>query len=455
MRQHLVLPLDQIIVPPDRQRKTFDEVHLFELAKSIEQKELIHAIVVREDGRTLVVGESRLRAVRQHLAPFNKGFYYNGELIPPGHIVAIQTSHTDPMTLEEIEFDENIRRKNLTWQEEAEVNARFHAFKQRQAAAKASDLLDKVESGEKAPSEPVPVHTIADTAKILFGRSDGDYSNKVRAQVIIAENLHRPEVAGAKNVKEALKALQKTERDERAAEMARVVGKSFSVSDHTVLHGNCCELLQDPKFNERFDVILTDPPYGMGAHEFGDGAGRLANQNHNYDDSYESWIELMKVWCPLSYKVAKPEAHAYVFCDIERFPELKTFMQAAGWYVFRTPLINHKTNSGRVPLPDMGPRRQYEVFLYAIKGKRKTNFIGSDVFESAADENIDFGAQKPVSLFIDILKRSILPGNEVLDCFAGTGPILPAAHSLSVKATAMEREAAQYGKMLQRLSTLK
>lgn len=455
MRQAIILPVSEVIVPPDRQRRTFDEVHLLELAKSIETKCLIHAIVLREDGKTLIAGESRLRAITQHLVPFGKTFSYNGETVPAGHIVAIVAQGDDPLLLEEIEFEENVRRKNLTWQEEAAAMARFHDLKQKQAAQKATILLDKVENGElPAETTKVPAHTIADTAKIVHGRSDGDYQNVVRAQVAIAKHLNNPEVARAKNAKEALKILQRQERDKVAEQMALTIGKTFSAADHTILQGSCLDILQQPEMQGRFDVILTDPPYGMGAHTFGDGGGRLSNQGHNYDDSYEAWQILMKAWAPLSWAVTKAEAHAYVFCDVERFYELKAIMESAGWYVFRTPLVNYKVNSGRVPLPEHGPRRQYETFLYAMKGKKKVNFIGSDVFESGSDEQMDFGAQKPVSLFVDILKRSIIAGDEVLDAFAGTGPIIPACHALKCKATAIEREPEQAGKIIQRAKDL-
>jgi hypothetical protein len=126
-------------------------------------------------------------------------------------------------------------------------------------------------------------------------------------------------------------------------------------------------------------------------------------------------------------------------------------MQLAGWYVFRTPLIAHKPNSGRVPLPTEGPRRQYETILYAIKGHKTVTSIYSDVISTQAEGGFLLGAQKPVALFVDLLKRSVRPGDTVLDSFAGTGTTVEAAHQMKCTATVLEMSADHYGMCLKRV----
>ncbi len=64
-------------------------------------------------------------------------------------------------------------------------------------------------------------------------------------------------------------------------------------------------------------------------------------------------------------------------------------------------------------------------------------------------------AQKPVDLYRDLLSRSARAGDSVLDCFAGTGPILPAAHQLRVAATAVEMLPQNFGIAAKRLANLK
>lgn len=448
MPQTRNIPIADITVPADRQRQEFDEPALLELASSISARGLFHAVQVRPGTTTLVTGERRLRAIRQHLHPLGKSFRYGGELIPPGCVPVIEASSDDPLELEEIELEENTRRRDLTWQENANTTARLHKLRAAQKAVASAPLLPGT------LDVPLSLQTVADTARERTGSSIGYYQELTRQEILVAAHLSKPEVAGAATLKDAFKALKRSEETERNQALARIVGDTYSTDQHRVVHGNCLDWMALPENVEQFDVILTDPPYGMGAQDFGDAAGKLATIKHHYDDSYVSWLILMTAWAPLSYAITKPQAHAYVFCDIGNFHELGNLMREAGWYVFRTPLTNYKRNSGRVPLPDQGPRRQSEWCLYAIKGKKTVTGIYSDVITTDSDEQLGHGAQKPVALYEDLLKRSVRPGDRVVDTFAGTGPILPAAHAFKCYSTAVEQNEASYGKCLERLQAL-
>lgn len=438
------VPVSSIIVPPDRQRQSFEPAFLLELAQSIHTRGLFHALQVRPGTLTLVTGENRLRAIREHLIPLGKTFSYGGEPVPPGHVPIIEVSSSDPLEWEEIELEENAIRRDLTWQERAEATSRLHLLRAAQKARAAVEL-----------NQPIPPQTVAETALEVRGSAVGYPHTTTRDEIIVAQHLDKPEVAKAANLKDALKAIKRIEDADRNRALAALVGETFSHKDHEAYNVDCLDWMGDPAEAGRFDVILTDPPYGMGAQNFGDGAGRLAGIEHHYDDSYESWQGLMTEWCMLSYRVTKPQAHAYVFCDIDRFHELKGMMEEHGWYVFRTPLINVKTNSGRVPLPNEGPRRQYEICLYAIKGKKPVTATYSDVITSELTEGaIGHGAQKPVSLYQDLLRRSVRPGDTVLDSFSGSGTIFPAAHEFKVKAVGLEQNPEYYAIGLKRLEAL-
>lgn len=430
----------EIIVPQNRQRQAFDGPAILELAQSIKVHGLFHAIQLRQDGQTLVSGERRLRAIREHLLPFGHRIYYNGEALPTGFIPTVEVSSDDALALEEIELHENLIRKDLTWQEHAAATARLHTLRQAQKTA--------------VGGVPLP-QTFADTAREIVGpEANANDQHLVRTEVLVAAHMDKPEVAKAPDLKSAFKALKRIEEAQRNRDLAIAVGETFSIGDHKIYNANCLDWMLDPQWHEKFDVILTDPPYGMNAQDFGDGAGRLEGIDHSYDDSYEAWRSLMRQWSVMAFTVAKPQAHAYVWCDIDNFHELRTMMREAGWYVFRTPLTNYKQNSGRVPLPDQGPRRQSEWCLYAIKGHKRVNYIASDVIVTGSDEQLSHGAQKPVALYDDLLRRSVKPGDWVLDTFAGTGTILAAAHPLKCVAVAVEQNPTYYGICLQRLDKL-
>lgn len=430
------LLLSTLQISPNRQRQEFDPEAITDLANSIQAHGLMHAPVVRitPDGPILVAGERRIRAMEQ-LWMLGLSVTYNGVIFEPEQLPYVNLGDLSPIAAEEAELDENLKRRDLTWQEQAEAIARLHKLRTAQA-----ELI-----GEK--------HSLADTkAELVNAAVPQDYAD-IRRSVLLADHLDNPEVAKAKTSKDAFKALQRAEETKKNEQLAERVGRSFNSSVHQLIHADCLSWLRTCP-DHSFDVILTDPPYGMGAHTFGDGGGKLSSSEHHYEDSYEAWIQLLKSFAVESFRVSKPQSHSYLFCDIDRFHELKLIMEGAGWYVFRTPLTVYKLDSGRVPLPEHGPRRQSEWCLYAIKGKKPVTAIYPDVIPCRLEENLGHGANKPVELYTNLLRRSCRPGDSVLDAFAGTGTIFPAAHELKVKATGIELSAEYYAIAVERLNRL-
>lgn len=454
------IKLSEITILPERQRQEFNPEAHQELVNSIQDIGLMHPPVLRFDFQKniwiLVAGERRLKAIAEIFELGGKFSHDNVEFSAKSGVIPFSSlGELTPLQAEEAELDENLKRKDLTWQEHAAAVARLHNLRVQQNAiarnvVQNNPLLQEISGGMEVP----PLHTVADTAKEVTGRSDGYYQDITRKEILVAKHLDNPAIAKAKSADEAFKILKRQKEAAENIQLAKEVGASFSAASHTLLQGSCLELMAKPEYQGKFDVILTDPPYGMGAQAFGDGGGKFTGIEHHYDDSYESWQKLIAVWAPLSFAVTKPQAHAYVFCDIDRFHELKVAMQQAGWYVFRTPLINYKLNSGRVPLPDRGPRRQYEIILYAIKGEKQVTHIYPDVISSQSDENLSHGAQKPVAVYQNLLQRSVRPGDHVLDSFAGSGPIFEACHTMSCYATGFEQNPEYYGICLQRLKAL-
>lgn len=429
---HHAVHISKITISANRQRREFDPEALIDLSNSISQNGLLHAPILREtaEGFVLVAGERRLRAL-ETIWLLGDGARYNGHLYAPNEVPYTNLGELTALEAEEAELDENLKRRDLTWQEKSEALSRLHNLRKAQA----------ISAGES--------HTIGDT---LAEIETTDYAQD-RQAILLADHLDNPLVANAPTAKEAFKALKREEDRRKNNELAETVGRNFNSSVHTLYHGDCLEYLRTVPDNS-YDVILTDPPYGMGADQFGDGGGKLVNSVHGYVDNEDNWLLLMEAFAPQAYRVTKAEAHCYVFCDLDRFHTLKFMMEAAGWDVFRTPLIVYKLGSGRVPRPEHGPRRQWEMCLYAIKGNKQVTGIYSDVIPCRLEENIGHGANKPVELYIDLLRRSVRPGDTVLDAFAGTGTIFPAAHACKVYATGVELSSEYYGISVQRLNAL-
>lgn len=429
-----------IDIPPDRQRREHDEAAHQELIASMTAAHgLMHALVMRPgegDRLNLVAGERRLRAFAE-IWEFGGLVRYNDQIIPLGQVPYTLLSDLSPLEAEEAEWEENVRRKDLTWQELIDGEARLFALRAKRAAL-----------------EGQPPPTLASIAVETRGNSNDASRDKVSKSLVLARNMHRPEVKGAATAADAFKALVRAEDWERNEAMGKAMGPTLS-SKHTLVRGDSLSWMAAQPAAQ-FDVILTDPIYGMGADEFGDsGKGGDGVGEHFYADTYELWCEHMKVFMPESFRLTKPDAHLYAFCDLDRFYEMREWARVVGWKPFRTPLIWFKPSAFRAPWPEQGPQRKYECILYAVKGSLKTTTLRGDVIQCPPDTNLGHQAQKPVALYTDLLARSARPGMKVLDPFCGSGPIFPAANSLSVIATGVEQDQAAYGIAVGRIQSLK
>lgn len=438
-----------ITVPPHRQRRTFNADTHNELCESLQYSAvgLQNAVVIRmEDGKpTLVSGERRLRAI-EDIYSLGGVLKYAGHAVQPNLVPCVDVGELSEIDRMEAELQENILRDDLSWQDRALAEQQLLALRTAQAVSRgeAPPTIADI-AAESRPSEADEVGSPA----------TGSRADAVSKNLILARHLDDPDVQAAKTPKEAMKVLKHKERKQRNEEMAAIVGKDFSKHKHTLLNVDCLAWMADQPA-EQFDVILTDPPYGMGADEFGD-SGVLTVGEHQYDDSFEGLVNLMKILPKELYRITKPDAHLYLFCDFDNFRYIRdNFENAVGcsWRVFRTPLIWYKPAAYRTPWVDQGPRRCYECILYAVKGDKKINKLADDVLTFRPDENIGHNAQKPVALFEELLVRSAGPGQRILDPFCGSGPIFPAAHKLQCYATGCEQDTASFGLAAKRLEEL-
>ena len=441
------IPIESISVPENRQRREFDAAALEELRTSIQETPygLQHPLVVRQgpDGRVLLVaGERRLRALRDVYA-LGGTFRHAGKVVPAGQVPVVDLGELDPIDAFAAELEENVRRTDLTVIELAKATAALYSLRAQQAER----------DGRPAPSA-------SDLAKEVFDIPDskpkGEYgqaTNTIREQVMVARHAEDADVAKATSLREAVKIIKKKQEAKQNAALAAAVGETYTTDKLFLWNKDAKDWLAGCP-SAAFQIILTDPPYGMGANEFGDSGQGVAADAHFYDDSYESWQAMLEWFAPESYRVAAADAHLYAFCHVENFVEFREKMRAAGWNVFRTPLTWVNPDGFRAPWPEHGPQRKTEWILYARKGDKKCATLRGDALEYRKDTALGHPAQKPVNLLVDLLKRSAAPGDAVLDPFAGSGATLEAAHTLKLTATAIERDTAAYGIALKRLKSL-
>lgn len=442
---------EDIKVKEGRQRQEFNTAKLLELAESIRDKQMLTPITVQSlEDLTLVAGERRLKAVT---ALHKKGMQitFNGMSVPEGCIPAVLAGSLTELQAEELELDENLKRENLTWKEQAAAIARLEVLRGKQ-----HDLN---------PTE------VAKPTNKSIAREIEKSQAETHIMRQVANHLDDPDVAKAKDAREAQKIIQRKAKEEHIKKQAAAV--SLASIAHDFKHMDCREYVKGLEDN-LISCIVTDPPYGIEMHKGTSWDG----SKHEYEDTEEYFTDLLTSLVPEWDRVTKDEAHAYVFCDFAKFERVKAIFlsyrkqisdgvisfrpefindiiafntgtqhlhkktkEFNDWYsttvpVFDPmylPMIWSKGNVASYPRAEHWPRKSYECILYLIKGNKKHNKLDLAVIDHIPQiQNQDHPAGKPAELYKYLLNRSTLAGDSVLDCFVGQGKFYEACQELKL-----------------------
>jgi site-specific DNA-methyltransferase (adenine-specific) len=416
-----LVPIEFVQVPERRVRREFDEVALGELANNIAAFGLFHALLVQDDGITLVAGERRKRAI-ERLYKHNMAICYDGDELPIGSVPVVKLTDSDAMQLLECELAENLERQQLTWQEESEGIAALHRLR----------------------LEKNPNYNATQMTKD-FGNTH--YNNRIVESLALAPFLKDKEIAAAPSRKEAVKLLDQKLAVQHRERLAAVFGAVQKDDKFECKKGDLREILPSLDGN-MYDCIIADPPYGINAH-------KMANQaaiQHSYEDTEELSNDLYRAIAVEGWRICREQAHAYLFCDDRRYETVRRIFEDGGWRIWPWRLIWWRGPAvGIAPRPEHGPRRCYEVILFASKGDRKVTGLYPDVLDHPHDRTTERGAHKPASLYADLIRRSCQPGDRVIDPCCGSGTIFDGARISRVRALGIEPEEAAFAQAVERM----
>ena len=403
----------EILVDGNRQRTKWDDGKIEELQKSIKKLGLMHPIVVQpyelmEYKYRLIAGFRRWTATDTIGMPY----ICDGQVVGKGMVpTTVMVKHG----LEEMEvlsdndyyaaeLMENLMREDLSAVDKAAAVAELHRRREEERG-----VYDR-STGEG--------HTKKDTAEELSTQDQTYHSTRIADDLLIDEYKDYPTVMVAKNRREALRAIREIKRgQERKQKLDDFIGKDGGERDGVLWKGNCLEYKPDVKFGQ----IIADPPYGIDI----DKVAMSDDQYHEYDDSYDSWKELMGKFPQWCWDNTADKAFVWVFCDYSRFTEMLAAFMVAGFDPWRRPLIWDKKHIGGYGNMVTGFRTNYECILFANKGKKQMENPQGEVF-SVVPEMKEHPAGKPAELYRKLLNYGAMPGDYVCDPFCGSGTIFQA-----------------------------
>ena len=388
------------------------------LASSIQEFGLIHPIVVDEDNR-LIAGERRLKAHKKLKMEFVEVRYIKD---------------LSSIEKKEIELEENIQRSAFTWQEEVSAKAQLHKLKQK--------IYGKAVRGH----ETEDTWGIKDTAEAL-GESIGSTSMDI--QLAAGMKLF-PELMKEKTKTTAFKKLKQKREAILQTELARRLKDRGVIENPNVIQGNCIDEMAKMEA-ESIDLIIADPPFGIDLDK-SETAGKTRDTTYPVSDDEFTIMDMMDKAFTQMFRVLKEDRHAYIFYGCQHYDTIKKLLEKHGFEVHPRPNIWDKL-SGGFPSQSVNFTSSYEPFFYCSKGKRKLNGTPRDVFpiKRVPPQYKIHPTEKPTELLRTLVKLSSLPGERVLDPFAGSGSTLVAAKELNRVGIGIELDVKYHANIVNRL----
>src|SRR5262245_25637806 len=452
----LLIPITDIIVG-DRMRKTFGDIEA--LGASLARFGLLNPIVLDQENN-LIAGHRRILAAK-HLGWAEIPYRRLEEL--------------DAIAKSEIELEENIRRKDLEWQEEVIALWKLYQAKQARYGEKGSPLAEQGGYG------------IEEAAREL-DRASGSISMDLQ----LAKGLYEfPELVEEKTKSAAFKRYRRlketqlrTELAKRKQEVSRVTEETeeeFDPEEENLegvnrsstgiqrqpirkalwkgigvfYHADARDVLRQLPEGS-VDLIVTDPPYGIGMYREGApvSSSKFAeSQGAMYSDNPKEVMDMLDETFLHAARLLKPDGHAYVFFHMTRYEPVYLMLRKHFGTCEPTPIIWVKQSTG-IGDPNRNWVYNYEPCFWVNRGRGLVKPQPFNVlkYDTVAGKTKIHGVEKPVALMRHFIEASAVKGELVLDPFAGSGSTLVGAAQLGCKFIGVDNHADFWRSAVDRVS---
>lgn len=427
--KYLRVPLHLIQI--DRTNRQRKEINTDDLKPSIAARGVINPIIVEaleEDrGYLLIAGE------RRYTASLELGL---------SDIPARLSSDLNSIERQIIELEENIKRRDLTWQEETQAVATIHA-----AYATMEKDWNQVKTGEAIGISPAMISKYLAVAEEL-----NNDNRQVKASTGIAAAYNLIARRTARSMDDAMNELL-SDPEPIKPKAASANGRppdfdsgnvgSTPAAAATPTGGdlilNRSFLEWAPEYNGRpFSFVHCDFPYGIGMDQ--SDQGNSEKWDTKYADSEDVYWELCGCFCQNLNRIVAPSAHVMFWFSMEFYRETLEFFEAnaPSLVVQKFPLIWHKTD-GRGIIPDANrqPRRVYETALIMTRGDRKIIRPIANTYGSPTTKEVH-QSEKPEPMLKHFFQMFVDQDTRMLDPTAGSGTAIRAAESFHATTLGLE-----------------
>lgn len=388
------LDISLIIVPEERQRRDFGDITA--LAESILRIGLINPITITESHR-LVAGERRLRAMK----------FLGWTSLAPHQYRYINTLSEGQ--LQAIELEENVKRKDITWQEQLDAVRRYHDLRKSQVPGEWTGTQTASELG----LTPSYVNSLLAVAATVESKPE----LLKQKEFSVARNLvsRERERAAAATVANILDGIE----EPAAAPAAPSPAVPIINADFTAW----AREYRGPKFN----FLHCDFPYGI---DFDKQNGQNSANKERYRDDVGYYKDLLAA---LPLLPVASDAHIMFWFSMNHYALTRYALREAGWHIQDHPLYWGKSdNSGLLPDPKRGPRRNVETAFIGSRGDVPIVQAVSNIWYGARGP-ADHASSKPRAMLSHFFRMFVDSHTRMLDPTCGSGNAVRAAHDMGAK----------------------
>jgi ParB/RepB/Spo0J family partition protein len=391
------------------------------LALNIASRGLFHPIIVAKAGDRwrLIAGERRLLAFK----------WLKKTEIPVKLFEAL-----DAHEAEAVEIEENSRRLDFHWTEQAVALLKYHEHRKRTMGDEwgIEQTADALSLGKTSTSNSITVarEILKNPEKFAAFDSVNAAYNSLSRELTRATDAEMTAFMEAEDPEEFLK----TDDEPLVGVTASVpTERKYGSPTLDVFNESFGEYLATdwPIRSQLFNVVHCDFPYGVNLHK-SDQANIDRRGDESYEDTPEIYWGLIEQFCKFAPKILMPKAHVLFWYPTAEYTKTIEAFESCGFSVNPVPLIWMKSdNTGILPDPQRGPRRIYESALLMSWGDRLISKAVSNAIAFPADRaKAKHPSEKPLAVVSHFLSMLVDSYTHLLDPTCGSGTSLVAAEAL-------------------------
>jgi site-specific DNA-methyltransferase (adenine-specific) len=423
---HAVIPLADIEVS-NRGRTDYGDLN--DLALSLKEHGQLQNLVVRMNDDSAIKPFKLLAGGRRYAA-MTKLEWTEANCLIFSHDL-------DELELLEIEFEENMRRKNLSWKEEVDFKNKIHALRVAKYGQKVSrSAADATEAGA----------SFRDTAREL-GVSHTTMA--IDCKLSQASEAQPELFKDCKTKQDAIKILKLAQETMIRAELAKRTTANAShassnlnqVLDRYVI-GDFFEGVKALP-DRSFHLVEIDPPYAIALHDIKGGGGvdtKLARESYN-EVLASDYLNFMDRTLAACYRVMSE--HSWLILWHAPDPWFEPLYMLLEKNNFSSTRLTGKWIKpiGQTNQPSRYLANACEDFFYAWKGSPTLARAGrTNVFQynPVPASRKSHPTERPLELMQELLATFAWEGSRILVPFLGSGKTILAAATLSMLAVGFE-----------------